>query len=299
MKTIKAALILMLAGSLLYGQEYPVKQITFSKTTHDGYPYWTPDGKFIIYDAATRTECQAMKVPAGGGTPVRLTNCFSQHSDLSADGRLLVFDGESGTMIQMTEITGGEPVRIVPPTIPIVRSGYPRWSSDSKLIAFQSVGDVWIMGVANKNFSKICHADGKVMIPFCWVPGDREILIDVRDTTTKQSDIWRISLEEKDPVQLTSFGAYTAKPDISPDGSMIVFTSNHGGNMDLWVMKFNGGPPVQLTFFKGEGNNPGYDLEASWSPDGRKIAFSSTRSGFWAIWVMEPDLGELRKELGL
>jgi Tol biopolymer transport system component len=65
------------------------------------------------------------------------------------------------------------------------------------------------------------------------------------------------------------------------------------------VMKADGGTPVQLTYYKGLGNNPGFDMEASWSPDGKKIAFSSTRSGYWAIWVMEPNLDEIRRKLGV
>jgi Tol biopolymer transport system component len=296
---VKTALIFLILSSSLFGQEYPVKQVTFCDSMHDGYPYWTRDSKFIIYDSGSRSGCHAMKIPSTGGTAVKLTECFSQHSHLSPDGKKLVFDGDFGSVIQMTDIGGSAPVRVVPPTIPIVHSGYPRWSTDGKMIAFQSGADIWIMEVEKKDFRKIYHADGKVTVPFCWVAGDQDLLIDVRDTVARKSEIWRISLDGKAAKQLTRLDAYSAKADLSPDGSMILFSSNHGGNFDVWVMKADGGTPVQLTFYKGDAKNPGFDMEASWSPDGSRIAFSSTRSNYWAIWVMVPDVKDLKRKLGI
>jgi len=99
--------------------------------------------------------------------------------------------------------------------------------------------------------------------------------------------------------QLTFLEGYQDSPQISPDGTMILFASMHGGNADLWVMPAKGGDPVQLTFFEGDDSNPGFDVEGSWSPDGKKIVFSSTRTGYWAIWVMELDMNYIIKNLNL
>jgi len=97
--------------------------------------------------------------------------------------------------------------------------------------------------------------------------------------------------------QLTfSDSTHDGYPYWSPDGSMILFTSDHGGNADLWIMSIDGGDPVQITNYADEGSNPGYDIEASWSLDGEKITFSSTRTGYWAIWVMEPDMDIIRSK---
>lgn len=57
-------------------------------------------------------------------------------------------------------------------------------------------------------------------------------------------------------------------PEISPDGTKIVFVST-SGNSDIWVMNIDGSEQTQLTF------EPQSDLAPTWSPDGTQIAFQS------------------------
>jgi dipeptidyl aminopeptidase/acylaminoacyl peptidase len=111
-----------------------------------------------------------------------------------------------------------------------------------------------------------------------------------------RSDIWEVPLNGL-PRQITFLPGRQVKPSISPDGTLIVFVSNHGGNPDLWIMSARGGEPIQLTFYEGNENNPGFDVEPSWSPDGKSIAFSSTRKDMWAIWKMELDMAYIRNNL--
>ncbi len=139
--------------------------------------------------------------------------------------------------------------------------------------------------------------EGKNAVPYDWSPDGSKILVDVRDTADRsQSDIWEVPLNGL-PRQITFLPGRQVKPSISPDGSMIVFTSDHGGNADLWIMPAAGGEPVQLTFYEGDEDNPGFDVEGSWSPDGKSIAFSSTRNDIWAIWKMDLDLETFRDRL--
>lgn len=200
--------------------------------------------------------------------------------------------------MQLVSPNGGTPIRIDPEGIPIVKSGMPCWSPDSKSIAFISNGPIYILDLAKRKSREVFEKEGKIAIPFDWTKDGLNLLADVRDQVNKrESDIWLIPLKEGKAKQLTFLKGRQVKPDLSPDGSMIVFCSDHGGNSDLWVMAAKGGEPVQLTFFKGNEKNPGFDIEPSWSPDGTKIAFSSTRSGYWAIWIMEPDLDSIRTKL--
>ena len=293
MKTLKFFLISgigILLYTFSYSQQLSLRQITFSDSTHDGYPYWTHDGKYIMYGSGTRNSHYMMKIPIEDGNPVQLTDFFAQHARLSPDGNYMIFDGDFGNVIQISCAHGGKPVRVVPESIPIFNSGMPCWSPTGDSIVFHSLGDIYIMELETGKADNIFQIENKLAVPYCWIPNGNEILMSVIDTVTRFRDIWRLHVKTGTAKQITFLEGYQDNPQISPDGSMILFASMHGGNADLWVMSSKGGDPVQLTFYEGDDSNPGYDLEASWSPDGKKIAFSSTRTGYWAIWVMELDM---------
>lgn len=60
---------------------------------------------------------------------------------------------------------------------------------------------------------------------------------------------------------------YNAESVVSPDGKSIVFCSDRGGDLDIWVMSSKGKKLKQLT------NRLGYEGGPWWSPDGKQIAF--------------------------
>lgn len=60
-------------------------------------------------------------------------------------------------------------------------------------------------------------------------------------------------------------------PSWSKDGRRIVFSGNHGGITDLYIVDADGGNLRQLT------NDRFGDLQPQWSPDGKTIAFASER----------------------
>jgi len=283
-------ILLFFTADILYSQQLSLKQITFSDSTHDGYPYWTNDGKYLIYGSGSRTTHSMWKIDLNGGEPVQLTDFFSQHARLSPDEKYLIFDGDFGKTIQICSNNGGKPIRIVPESIPIHNSGMPCWSPTGDSIAFHSHGDIYIMELETGKADNIFQIENKLAVPYCWTPDGNKILMTVIDTATRFRDIWELEVTDGSAKQQTFLEGYQDSPQISPDGSMILFASMHGGNADLWVMPTKGGDPVQLTFYEGNDSNHGYDLEGSWSPDSKKIAFSSTRTGYWAIWVMELDM---------
>jgi dipeptidyl aminopeptidase/acylaminoacyl peptidase len=72
---------------------------------------------------------------------------------------------------------------------------------------------------------------------------------------------------------LTDNAAYDAECAFSPDGRLIVFTSNRTGDSELFAMRSNGSDVVQLTHTKG------YDGGPFFSPDGKRLVYRSDRAG--------------------
>lgn len=289
-------LIIVLFNSTLFSQQLSTKQITFNDSTRNGFPNWSPCGSYIYYGSSNQITCNTMRIPSDGGDAVKLTNYFTQHTKCSPDGKYLVFDAEFGSLIQLCSSEGGNPIRIVSENIPIVHSGMPCWSPDGKYIAFHSNGVLWTLELGIGKYRKIFEMDKKLVAPFDWAPDGNKIIVDIRDTINRgEADIWEIPLNKnkEEAKQLTFLEMYQVEPNISPDGSMIVFTSwkDRKSNMDLYIISSNGGKPVQITF------NQGHNSEACWSPDGKKIAFSSTRAGYWAIWIMELDIEYIKEKL--
>jgi Tol biopolymer transport system component len=64
-------------------------------------------------------------------------------------------------------------------------------------------------------------------------------------------------------------------PALSPDGKLLAYASDRGGNgtLNIWVRQLAGGDPLRLT------DDPADDYEPVFSPDGSQIAFRSERDG--------------------
>ncbi|MEO8396547.1 MAG: TIR domain-containing protein [Chloroflexota bacterium] len=76
----------------------------------------------------------------------------------------------------------------------------------------------------------------------------------------------------------------TAAPTPFGGGSgQIMFTSDQGGDHEIYIMNGDGTNPCRIT------DNTADDLFPDWSPDGSKIAFTSDRLGNNEIYVMNAD----------
>jgi Tol biopolymer transport system component len=62
-----------------------------------GFPYWSPDGKFIAFQMKRGDDTHVGIIPSDGGTPVQLTSDRGQSfgdSDWSPDGDKILFPGQ-------------------------------------------------------------------------------------------------------------------------------------------------------------------------------------------------------------
>ena len=87
-------------------------------------------------------------------------------------------------------------------------------------------------------------------------------------------DLWLVAREGGEARLLTSGEGTKTDPVFSPDGSMIAFSGDYDGNVDVYVMPSAGGVPRRLT------HHPAVDEVVGWSPDGKSVLFRSTRNSY-------------------
>ncbi|MEP6711270.1 MAG: S9 family peptidase [Ferruginibacter sp.] len=86
----------------------------------------------------------------------------------------------------------------------------------------------------------------------------------------RNSDVWMVSWDGKESVQLTNNEGSESSPRWSPDGKYLSFVSSRNGEKlsQIWLMDRRGGEAKKITTLKGDLD------EYDWSPDGKKIAMS-------------------------
>ena len=73
--------------------------------------------------------------------------------------------------------------------------------------------------------------------------------------------------------QVTFDPSLASEPSWSPDGRFLAYSSDRGGNFDIWVKPVGEGESVQVT------KSEAHDWQPDWSPDGTRLVFRSERGG--------------------
>jgi Tol biopolymer transport system component/peroxiredoxin len=103
------------------------------------------------------------------------------------------------------------------------------------------------------------------------------------------AEIYVMSTNGSEQINLTKNRAHDSRPSWSPDGTKIAFVSNRDRNYEIYVMDLDGSEQRRLT------NNSAVDEYPCWSSDGAKIAFASERDGNREIYVINANGGDLRR----
>ncbi|MCP5111787.1 MAG: translocation protein TolB [bacterium] len=108
---------------------------------------------------------------------------------------------------------------------------------------------------------------------------------------TGAKEIWEMDYDGSSQRQITRYGSTSTFPDVSPDGSKLIFTTYATGLPMLFMHSLETGR--KLPFYNQKASMNG---TAEFTPDGEQIVFSSTAAARYAqIYICDLDGGNLRR----
>lgn len=87
-------------------------------------------------------------------------------------------------------------------------------------------------------------------------------------------DIWVAPKAGGEAVRLSSPRGEESFPQFSPDGSLIAFSGNYDGNLDIYVVPVTGGLPRRVT------HHGAPDRVVGWYPDGKHLLYATTMTSY-------------------
>lgn len=262
-------------------------QIT-SGSTPAARPRWHPDGGSIVY--GLRGAGIWTVPPFAGGVPRRIVESGT-NPNLSRNGEWLTWEEDRDIWVAGTDGSNARRVSGVPRlyySVPRLPSLSP---DGSRIVFFQAAlgpnGDFWTIpsngGTAERLTSDLRPGGASV-----WTPdGERIVFSSGR---AGANALWQLTLGAGDPEPLTTGAGDDDWPDISADGSRIVFT-NVRNSWDLRVMDDTGRERTLL-------RRPTGILFPRFSPDGSRIAMFGPSEFAVAITTIGADGSDERQLTG-
>jgi Tol biopolymer transport system component len=196
----------------------------------------------------------------------------------------------AGLGIDLVDLAGPGS-RLLASALPNMRLSSVLWSADSRTIIYSEAESIagWNAGSSARVVSQdVTTGAARTLL---WMP-NHSLTLDVLgsgrlllDTRSSRENLRELPLDgDQTRARWVTRGNTTDRqPTYSPDGQWVAFSSNRGGNLDLWAVNRASGAVRRLTDDRAD------DWDVSYSPDGRRLLWGSNRSGPYEIWAANPD----------
>jgi len=260
---------------------------------------WSPDGKQIICSSSLN-DGGLVAFDADNGLFERLPFQFSGAglAMYSPDGKWISYiSSQSGAPeIWLWSVSDGSHRRL---TDLGGRIGSLSWSPDGKQIAFSEdiygSFDIWTASIPSGKLQRLT-SDKLFEVYPDWTPDSKKILYVRMDDRWVDHDILeipasggssRLVLSDKDFFDYREGRAF-GYPQVSPDGTHVLFRSHRSNWINFWTVPLTGGDPKPIAAEQADQSG------ACWSPDGRFIAYTSNHNGTQDLRIVSADGGSPR-----
>jgi Tol biopolymer transport system component len=236
---------------------------------YDYEPDWSPDGKSVVYVSYQKDAMELWLLDLGTGKSRQLTSAGAVNVEprWSPDGKKLVW--VSTQYHGRFHIFAGE-----------IENG-----------ALKNVAR--LTGETKSSLPRYYYSAYDMEINPTWMRDGKEILfVSNRGHIHGTGGFWRMKAEAGAEAHEIHYEEtnWKARPEISPDGSRMVYSSYLGGQWhNVWAMPAGGGDAFPISYGDWDETN------ARWSPDGKKVAFISNKDGSTEIDWQEVSGGARRK----
>jgi len=270
---------------------------------------WSPDSSEVIYSMAGSLwrqridSTRAQQLTEGAG--------YDYQPDWSPDGRFVVYTSSAGEVMELwlLDLSSGQTRQLTHDHSVAVE---PRWSPDGGRIVYVSTSfnrhfHVFIAQVRDGALTNAVRLTGENKSPLpryyysaydheinpTWTRDGRAVVfVSNRGRIHGTGGIWRMpAIPGAEATELRYEETnWQARPDFSPDGRRIVYSSYLGRNsLQLWLMPGGGGEPFPVSYGEWDETCP------RWSPDGKLIASISNRAGDTQLRLLRIPGGDSRE----
>jgi len=294
------------------------------------YPRFSPDGKWIAFASNRYGNYDVFVIPAGGGTPKRLTYHTGNDEVVSwsRDSKNVIFHAARGdgafpsvAVLYEVAVTGG-----LEKPLPVDWGFWGNYSPDGKSLVFNRhpatwsrqhyrgsyAADLWIAKLSDNSYTKLLPdeqynrywpmwgADNNIYFVADPLPNDKSVKPGSPDVRKSANNIYRIPVTgAQQPTQVTKHtDGHVFWPSMSSDGKTIVYENNFG----IWKLDVASGRTneIKLDLVTDEKDNEtevetvSNEVDAfDISPSGRR-AVISTRG---QILTIATDRGDITRIL--